>query len=70
MNIDDDKYIDFRDMCDDMALDKIKFDMIADFEWVEQESLKRGITTYEFILGILAKYDAHEKAVAWIKNRK
>ncbi len=68
--IDEDKHKDFREMCDNIVSDKEKFDMVDDIKWVEEESLKRGITTYEFMLLLLIKHDAQQKAVGWIKDRK
>lgn len=55
----------FKNMCDELVLNKDEFELDEQLKWIEEESRKRGIDTYEFIFLILNKYDVDEKAKKW-----
>lgn len=69
MNLKENGDRSFKRMCDELVLEKEYFDIIDDFDWLNSEAFKRGISTYEFIFQILHKYDTDIKAKEWLKNK-
>lgn len=38
-------------------------------QWLDKEAFKRGITSYQMIHAVLAKFDVEEKAMHWYAKR-
>lgn len=60
----------FKHMVDELILyDSLQDQELTEtFSWIEEEAIKRGITTYQFFYMILQKYDADIKAKEWMEN--